>query len=167
MVEIIPNWHPILVHFTIGLLTAGTVFYLLALAVPLWREQWLTVARWNLWSGTALTLLTALLGWRAFNTVLHDEAAHAVMLEHRDLALMTLAIFFIGAAWLLVRYRRNAGASPWLAAVLVVGVGLLATTAWHGAELVYRHGLGVMSLPHSEGPGTHAHGHGQKPAHLH
>ena len=27
MIEIIPNWHPILVHFTIGLLAISTALY--------------------------------------------------------------------------------------------------------------------------------------------
>jgi len=35
---------------------------------------------------------------------------------------------------------------------------LLANTAWHGAENVYRYGLGVMSLPQQESEG-HAHNH--------
>lgn len=37
--------------------------------------------------------------------------------------------------------------------------GLLLSTAWHGGELVYRYGLGVMSMPKSHGEG-HAHEHG-------
>lgn len=41
--------------------------------------------------------------------------------------------------------------------LLAAGV-LLASTAWHGGELVYRHGLGVMSLPQPEGEG-HDHEH--------
>ena len=39
---------------------------------------------------------------------------------------------------------------------LVIGVILLGVTAWYGGELVYRHGLGVMSLPESE---TEGHSH--------
>jgi len=44
---------------------------------------------------------------------------------------------------------------------MVVAGSILASTAWRGSELVYRYGLGVMSLPKSEGDGhNHAHGGG-------
>ena len=34
--------------------------------------------------------------------------------------------------------------------LLIALLGLLMTTAWYGGELVYRHGIGVMSLPNAE-----------------
>ncbi|MBI4937033.1 MAG: hypothetical protein HY846_02215 [Nitrosomonadales bacterium] len=46
--------------------------------------------------------------------------------------------------------------------LLVIAAGTLLSTAWHGGELVYRHGLGVMSLPKPEGaghPNEHGAGH--------
>ena len=49
MIEIIPNWHPILVHFTIGLLAISTALY--AAGYALKKENLLIAARWNLWLG--------------------------------------------------------------------------------------------------------------------
>ena len=51
MIEIIPNWHPIFVHFTVALLTMSVFFYGLSFVAPGNRfyEQWVSVARWNLW----------------------------------------------------------------------------------------------------------------------
>ncbi len=44
---------------------------------------------------------------------------------------------------------------------MLIVQGLLLFTAWLGAELVYRYGLGVMSLPQSENE-DHSHLHGKE-----
>ena len=168
MIEIIPNWHPIFVHFTVALLSIAVVFFILGTALPhhKWREQWLTVAHWNLWVGAAISLFTATAGWFAFNSVNHDTPSHVAMLEHRNLALITLTVFLPIALWSMVRYRADKPVQVVFLAALLVAQGLLLSTAWHGAELVYRHGLGVMSLPKKEeGGDDHAHQHGEDNAH--
>jgi len=38
--------------------------------------------------------------------------------------------------------------------------GMVAATAWHGGELVFRHGLGMLSLPAVESDQMHGHAHG-------
>ena len=43
---------------------------------------------------------------------------------------------------------------------------LLGATGWHGGELVYRYGLGVLSLPAAEGEG-HDHVHADGEMHEH
>jgi len=168
MIEIIPNWHPIFVHFTVALLSIAVVFFILGAALPKhkWREQWLAVAHWNLWAGAAISLFTATAGWLAFNSVDHDTPSHEAMIEHRNLALTTLAVFLLIAVWSLARYRAGKPVQLIFLAALLVAQGLLLSTAWHGAELVYRHGLGVMSLPKKEGDG-HAHQHSDGSAHGH
>ncbi len=77
MPEIIPNWHPILVHFTVALLSLSVILFVAINFVGgTLREQWLIVARWSLWFGAAITLLTALAGLYAYNTVAHDTPSH-------------------------------------------------------------------------------------------
>ncbi len=156
--EIIPNWHPIFVHFTVALLSLSVGLFIASrfLRGDL-RQQWELVARWNLWFGVAITLLTVAAGFYAFNTVRHDEPSHLAMQEHRNWALAT-ALWFLALAFLLYRRRRSAPGVGQLLA-LVLGGSLLLSTAWHGAELVYRHGLGVMALPAVEaGVAGHKHG---------
>ena len=34
MIEILPNWHPIFVHFTVALLTVAVALYLLVRILP-------------------------------------------------------------------------------------------------------------------------------------
>jgi len=174
--EIIPNWHPIFVHITIGALTLSLLFYFLAWLgrrSPLF-EQWLAAARWTLWTGAVFAIVTAYFGWRAFNTVEHDEAAHEVMIEHRNLALATIAVAVVLVLWSLLRRRVQGDMSWGFRIVLLIAFGLLVATGWHGGELVYRHGLGVISLPapgeHHHGAGhmhEHAHEHGDEHAHEH
>ena len=154
MIEIIPNWHPVFVHFTVALLLLSVILYLLA-RLPLsasLRGEWQVVARWSLWFGAVFAVVTAITGWLAYNSVEHDDISHVAMTEHRDWALTTLALFVLVALWslwgrLANREPSQGAAGAVFLAVLAAGGILLASTAWHGAELVFRHGLGVMSLP--------------------
>lgn len=157
MIAIIPNWHPVFVHFTVGLLIIAATIHLLSHFLPKGKlaNQLTLVARWNLWLGVGFTLLTVAAGWYAYNTVAHDAPSHSAMTEHRNWAMVTFALFLAIAAWEYYLPRRG-----WLfTGLLVIAAGLLLSTAWHGGELVYRYGLGVMSLPQAEGTG-HAHEHG-------
>ncbi|MFZ5594623.1 MAG: DUF2231 domain-containing protein [Pseudomonadota bacterium] len=168
MIEIIPNWHPIFVHFTVALLTIAIAFFVLVRFAKnqRLREQWLTVAYWNLWLGGGFSVITGIAGWFAFNSVNHDTPSHAAMIEHRDLALITIAVVVPLALWSWWKYRAGGKVNGVFLVLLLVSGGLLASTAWHGAELVYRYGLGVKSLPKAESEG-HAHGHDDGGGHDH
>ena len=163
MIEIIPNWHPVFVHFTVALLSLSVVLHLAArLPLPAGlRAEWRVVAPWMLWLGAMFAIATAVTGWLSYNSVDHDDISHAAMTEHRNWALITLAIFVALALWSWWRRLANRESSKGAAGaifltVLAVGGFLLASTAWRGAELVFRHGLGVMSLPNT---GTSDAGH--------
>ncbi len=164
MIEIIPNYHPILVHFTLGLLGSSVGLLILTRFVmhASLKQQLLTVALWNLWLGAIVTIMTIGAGWHAFNTVKHDDPAHVVMLEHRNLALVTFAVVAVLAVWSWRKYRPPRQVSALFLSAALLAAGLLVATAWHGAELVFRHGLGVISLPnldeHHHGSDGHSHG---------
>ncbi|MGY2049115.1 DUF2231 domain-containing protein [Methylobacterium sp. JK268] len=166
MIEIIPNWHPLVVHFAIALLlTAAALF---ATGTALARQPvgpaLTLVARWNLGLGVAAALVTVATGWQAYNTVAHDGPSHANMTTHMQWALGTAAVFLgaAGAAWL--DRHRVAGAGAALLALLAAGAAGLVVTGWLGGENVYRYGLGVQRLPGTDGhvhPGAgHGHDHG-------
>ena len=167
MIEILPNWHPIFVHFTVALLTVAVALYLLVRILPASgvRQELAIVARWSLWIGAALAVATATAGWLAYNSVAHDDISHAAMTEHRNWALATAALFIMLALWSGARWWKQhpseGGTGIFFLMILAVGGVLLASTAWHGAELVYRYGLGVMALPKVEVEET-AHGHAQQ-----
>jgi uncharacterized membrane protein len=159
MMEIIPNWHPIFVHFSVGLLLTSALFHMAAMFArnePL-KQTLSQVANWNLWVGTVLTVATVAAGWVAFNSVNHDTPSHLAMIEHRNWAMVTFAIFLGICLWSGFRAKKHLPLQ-WPLVIAVCGAGImLMSTAWHGGELVYRHGLGVMSLPN---PDEHAHEEG-------
>ncbi|MDH5302352.1 MAG: DUF2231 domain-containing protein [Gammaproteobacteria bacterium] len=159
MPEIIPNWHPMFVHFSVALLSLTVLLHLLTKVVGgALQNDVRLVARWCLWMGAVAALFTGATGIYAFNTVAHDTPSHLAMIEHRNLALPTILFFAALAIWsFMQRLKVKEASAPFLLALLVAG-GLLASTAWHGAELVYRHGLGVMSLPDAA-EHDHAAGH--------
>jgi len=163
MIEIIPNWHPMFVHFTVGLLSIAILLSIAAQFMPAGklREQWQLVAQWNLWIGAGFTVLTVLAGVVAYNSVAHDIPSHEAMTEHRNWALVTAGLFIILAIWSWQRAKAGLGMSTVLLIALLISGGLLASTAWLGGEAVYRYGLGVMSLPKTD---SHDHDHGKENA---
>jgi len=164
MPEIIPNYHPILVHFTIALLSISVLFYLLRLFLPVnhrWREQWLNMANWSLWTGCLFAIATVIAGWFAYNTVAHDAPSHAAMTLHRNWALPTATLFLLLGLSSIGLARRKKMPGFKFIFVSIIAAILLMVTGWLGAEAVYRYGLGVMSLPKVEvGADGHNHSHG-------
>lgn len=165
MIEIIPNWHPIFVHFTVGLFCTSVAFYLLAYLTSYFRivsvkitTDLETAGRWCLWAAGVTAIMTVIAGLYAFNTVRHDGPSHLAMINHRNWALPTAAAIVLVAFWSLWRDIKQKKLTLTFIIALLIVQALLLATAWRGAELVYRYGLGVMSLPKSEGEG-HDHHH--------
>lgn len=160
MIEIIPNWHPMFVHFTVALVSISAVFHLLAKVTrsESHRAQWQVVAKWTLWSGALITVATLIAGLYAYNTVAHDEPSHQAMTLHRNWAIATALFIFIAAGWSFWLDRRQRSTPTVLFVLVLITGGMVSATGWLGAEAVYRFGLGVMSLPKAEGEG-HAHEH--------
>jgi len=147
MEMIIPNWHPVFVQFTIALLCSVLLFMLLIRLVPNARlhKQWRAAARWNLWLGSFATIFTLISGLHAYETVYPNELARPAMLAHRNWALAScawLVVVVIWSAWCCNKGR--AGIGFFFAMALLVA--MLLSTAWRGAELVYRHGVGVTAV---------------------
>ena len=137
-IEIIPNYHPILVHFTIGLLSISALLYLAGSVFK--KENLLVVARWNLWIGAVLTIGTVIAGFDAYNSVAHDAESHMAMTDHKNWALPTAGIFVVLALWAVWKQRGAKTVSPVFVVIIVLASGLLAVTGYKGGEVVYRHG---------------------------
>ncbi len=160
-IEIIPNYHPIFVHFTIGLLSISALLYLLGSVLK--KENLLIAARWNLWIGAILTVGTVIAGFDAYNSVGHDAASHAAMTDHKNWALPTAGIFLALALWAAWTQRGAKTVNSVFVGVIVLASGLLAVTGYKGGEVVYRHGTGVMRMPEIHGDGGHgSHSHGDE-----
>lgn len=107
MPAIIPNWHPLAVHFPVALISLTVFFHLLGLITRGTRcgNHCATLAHTTLWLGALAAIPTVLLGWLASNSVNHDEAGHIAMLAHRTWALITTAVVVVVAGWDAYRYK--------------------------------------------------------------
>lgn len=161
LLEIIPNWHPIFVHFTIALFSIATLLIFGSLFIKNdFRTKILEAGYINLWLGCLFTFVTVATGFYAYNTVAHDEPSHAAMTDHRNWAVATASIFLILSFWSIKLYRNNKKQNLLFLCCLVMATLLLSITGWKGAEAVYRYGLGVMSLPNTD---AHKHIKGNMP----
>jgi len=164
MIEIIPNWHPILVHFTIALFATSTGLFFVGsiFSNKSWGDTLLKVAHVNLWIGAVITILTLLAGWDAYNTVNHDAPSHAAMTDHKNWAFVTAALFGVVTLWSFISNRKTLKVGKLFLLTIAVAATLLAVTGYKGGEVVYRYGLGVMSMPQVSGDGGHgSHSHGE------
>ncbi len=149
-IQIIPNWHPLFVHFTIAFISVGCVLYCFAawrgrLHGTLLRETFI-VARWSLVIGALSLVFTVIAGFHAFNTVAHDGPSHLAMLDHRNWALVTSGLLAVLLATSLY-FKLYLAPSRMISLLAIALLCSLSVTAFKGGELVFRHGLGVMSLP--------------------
>lgn len=171
MIEILPNWHPIFVHFTVGLLSISVAFYVLAYLSKNIKFVMLSsigneleiAAKWCLWAGAIITIATVITGFYAYNMVKHDMPSHMAMTDHRNWALVTATIAILIALWSIWRHRKQKSLSLSFILALLIMQGLLLSTAWLGGEAVYRYGLGVMDLPDFAGESQmDGHDHGNQ-----
>jgi uncharacterized membrane protein len=147
----LPNLHPALVHLPLALLPAAALCDLLALLLP--TRVWLERAAALLYVFAALGASAAFLaGEHAADTIGPQPAeVHAILEEHEDLArdaliaLIALAIARPFLSWR-DRDRPRLTGTVWRCVLLLTACGtlvLLAATADHGGNLVYRHGVAV------------------------
>lgn len=161
MLEIIPNWHPVFVHFSVALLSIATLLFVIGSYAPAgWRKTSLKAAHVNLWLGVIITIGTVTAGLLAAGSVAHDAESHAYMMEHRNWAISTAAVFLMLALWSALRFRHSWQRGGVFLVLMALATAALAVTGYKGGELVYRHGTGVLSLPDA-GDGSHStHEHG-------
>jgi len=170
--KIIPNWHPIFVHFTIAFFPIATVLIVSSLIINKnFKEKVLYCGYLNLWIGSLFTIFTVAAGFYAYNTVPHtNKLSHAVMTDHRNWAVITATTFFALTIWSVKLYRNNHKQNLFFIMGLIIATVFLTITGWKGSECVYRYGLGVMNLPntdkHSRAINSAPHEHSHEHAHV-
>jgi uncharacterized membrane protein len=156
-----PNLHVILIHYPLGLLTLGTLIELFAI---FWRRSGFRVAgRWMILLGALSLVPTATLGLYAMAdvnktadtelTATWEEVraqspvqgeAWEMMVEHGWYnAAGSGVILLLVVSWLAASdvFRRRMHLAYLV--LLLGGLSALVLGAWHGGEMVYRHGVGV------------------------
>ena len=160
MIEIIPNWHPIWVHFPIALLSLSVVLFWVARFWPSEVAGKLTtVARFNLGAGVVMLIPSLVTGYLAYDSVPHDAAGHEAMTRHLYAAWITTGVFAVAALLAWLERHRWCGAGVPLLVVLLAGLIAISVTGYLGGENVYRHGIGVERLPDTDGHDHNGHDH--------
>ena len=145
--QIIPGWHPIVVHFPLALIITATFCLSLARLVPATRiaAPLATWGTWNLCLGAVTVFLALGTGLAASIGLTVDAAAHQAIAAHVKAAVVTTMLVLLVAVW------RGVGTDPssrpgfgfllllWLAAAA------LTVTGYRGGQNVYRHGIGVAA----------------------
>ena len=128
-------------------------------------SQLAAASHFTLWLAAIGAAAAVLFGWLAYNSVNHDDAGHAAMLLHRAWAVPTAIGLILLASWDAWKYRVNELISVPMLFLLFLLSQAIVVTGWLGGEVVFRHGIGVLSLPSNEisEHGQH-HEHGGKDA---
>lgn len=161
MIEIVPNWHPLFVHFTVTLLTLVGVIQiaLFFMTTSKFKPSMEATQKWLIGLGVLAVIATITTGLLAYYSVNHDGPSHTAMTDHRNWAIVTGSLFIVCAV---LFYLKQEDLLKVARLGFVVVTSLVMVTAFKGGELVYRHGLGVMSMPQVTGEGhDHEHADGQ------
>ncbi len=151
--QIIPNFHPIFVHFTVALVSIAFILHGLAylgsyrasIKDASWLREIAVTGRWCLWLAMLFAVLTVLAGLQAYFTVLHNEAGHEAMQIHRNSALISLVLILLTGSVSIKRFIKKQRLSlPFMILFAVTQLSVL-TTAYLGAEVVFRYGVGVIA----------------------
>lgn len=144
-------WHPLVVHFPIGLLVFATLTRLVWQFVKKGHDWILKMSRVLLYSGTLLAWLAVYTGSMADAEVVRTLCDPTVVEAHENSAYIVGWIFLATslidllsiAPWQIIPGSFQ-GWKEWLVIlVLLVGTGYLTYTAHLGAKLVYQQGAAV------------------------
>lgn len=163
---VMPNLHPLFVHFPIALLSC---YFLLDLAATLTgKTAWRNTADGLLYLGTLFAAIAVALGFQAAATVAHSEAVHPILASHHDHGLAVLGIAFLLSLWRWLQSRtrsiaaKPAGPSVFFEILRLTLAAFMLIVMAHGADMgglmVFGHGVGVRALEHGSEP-QHSHEH--------
>lgn len=144
-----PNLHPLVLHFPIALLFVAAALDTVGLFSGD-RGSWRKSANWLYAIGAVSAVATWYTGTLAADSVFLPTEANAVLTEHADLGLWTAWFFGVYGALRtgINATKLGAGTAARLGFFVLglAGLGLITVTATHGAELVYRYGVGVEAV---------------------
>ncbi len=145
-------YHPLTVHFPVGLLTLGA---LIRIAWPLLPDRirprfLLPMARTLLGLGTAGVWVTILTGEWAYNVVVRQICDPTVLGDHYDAGYWTGWTFSSVVVLEILQLLKTEALEKWrtwmeaaVAILCAAGLGLLIYAGDLGAKLVYQQGAGV------------------------
>ncbi len=143
-------WHPMVVHFAVGLLVFGAVVYLLQFirSGSMWGERCRFAARPALVAGVVAAWGSIFTGEKADSVVGRTLCDPLVLESHERSSyllawLVTAAVLADLGAAVVVRGRAAAWVRGVVAAALLGGAGLVGYVGHLGAKLVYQQAAAV------------------------
>ena len=137
--------HPIMVHFTIALLSVGFLCDFLARFTK--NESLKSAAWWNLLFGFFAIIVTVLTGLLAERSVPHTHIAHDILEIHETLGFTALGIFAVLLIWeSLIRANVFTKFISLSMVLWLIGVLVIFTGGYYGGRLVYEFGVGVKGV---------------------
>ena len=145
--QIIPGWHPIVVHFPLALIVTATASLSAARILRSERlaSSLATLGTWNLCLGAVGVFLALGTGLAAAIGLNIDAAAHQAIAMHVKSAVLTTILVLLVSVW---RGAGSlAGSRPGWGFLLLLwlATGALTVTGYRGGQNVYRYGIGVAA----------------------
>ena len=144
----IPNLHPLIVHFPIVLLYLSIGLELLYLFI---RSDYIQKsATVTLYLGTISLGLAAFTGWLAHKTVPHSEWSYPVIEKHQFLGFIALGCF-VGLCLLkqvVNSKNRPRNLTVFYVLLSLISITILTVGAHFGGVLVFEYGVGVNVVDH-------------------
>lgn len=154
MINLLPGWHPLVVHFPLALIVCAAVMLSVArvLRGGSLPATLATVGTWNLCLGAVGVFFALGTGLAAaIGLDVTAAARHAISL-HVKSAVVTTLLVLLAAVW------RGAGTEPtsrpsWAFLVIMWAATVaLMVTGYRGGQNVYRYGIGVATSIETKGP---------------
>jgi len=164
--ELIPEWapniHPLLVHFPIAILGIAIFFDFISFFLSREKKWWTEEATAFLYGvGAVAAIIVYYTGTLAADSVMLPAEAQSVLTNHADWAWITIWFYGIYAVariaatwWSSEKHRLKFHVGFFL--ISLVGMYFLFQTGDHGAQMVFKHGVGVQAVE-VENPVQHDH----------
>jgi len=140
------NFHPMAVHFPIGLLNGFVLMELLGFLLK--KEELKTAAAWMLYLGALGAFVTVWLGFAAADSAPHGGNVHSIMTNHRNLGVIVFFLSMILSIWRVTSVNKGRVAQLVIGFVMVV---IMAFGADLGGLMVYKYGVAVKAAPQPKG----------------
>lgn len=136
--------HTVVVDFAVALLLTSVGADLLCMLAE--EDEFRIVATWTLVFGTVAAIFAAFSGYAAYDEAAPTGLAEAVILNHRNAGLVTLACFVPASAWrLMLRGHTPEKYAIGYWSLVALGTSAVVVTAYLGGAAVFRHGVGVLN----------------------
>ncbi len=142
------HWHPMMVHFPLGLTLTGTACLISTrfLEKGTLQNSLAFTGTWNLILGAAAASLTLGTGLLAVSHLNLLGGAQYSVSRHIFWAVPTSQLMLLLAMWRSIAVTWNSVPSRWFLIFLGIACAGLIVTGYYGGENVYHYGLGVVKI---------------------